>query len=341
MTWRKIEEAVRLFRLLTIRRMANALAIYLSYQISRMLRRPVHWGMPVSISVEPTTACNLRCPECPSGLRSFTRPTGKAPWQVFESLVNEVAPYTTSMILYFQGEPFLHPKFLDMVRYASRARLYTITSTNGHFLTDQMARQTVESGLNRLVVSIDGITQQTYESYRKGGKLEQVLEGARRIVHWKRVLGSKAPYLVFQFLVVAPNEHEISEARRLAVEIGFDEVSFKTAQLYDYKNGHELMPADSRYTRYTKQSDGTFALKYRRLNQCWKMWHSCVVTWDGQLVPCCFDKDAHHVMGRLDESTVRDIWKGNDYQMFRSSILRGREEIDICRNCSEGCQVWA
>ncbi len=323
------------------RRAANALKVLTSYYYSKWTKKPVQWGLPFTISVEPTTACNLRCPECPSGLRAFTRPTGNLKADFFKNTLDEVAETLLYLIFYFQGEPYINPKFLEMVNYAHQKGIYTITSTNGHFLNDENARETILSGLDRLIISVDGTTQEVYESYRKEGKLKHVLQGARNIVKWKKQLKSKTPHTIFQFLVVKPNEHQISEVYKLAEEIGIDEVKLKTAQIYDFENGNPLIPSIDKYARYKQKEDGSFVIKNYLLNHCWKLWHSCVITWDGLVVPCCFDKDATHRLGDLKETTFHELWQGKDYQRFRRMIFQGRDKIDICKNCTEGCKVWA
>jgi len=297
--------------------------------------------MPVSLSLEPTTSCNLRCPECPSGLRSFTRPTGMLTDEVFYSVIDELKRELFYLTFYFQGEPFLHPKFLEYVAYAHRRRIYTATSTNAHYLDPEKARKTVRSGLDRLIISIDGTSQDTYESYRIGGKLSRVLEGTRNMVEAKGELGSRTPHLIFQFLVVRQNEHQVKEVYRLARELGVDEVVIKTAQIYDYENGSPLMPENPAYSRYKQQENGKFTLKNPLKNECWKMWQGCVITWDGKIVPCCFDKDAHHAMGNITETGFKKIWKSKAYRDFRANILNGRDKIEMCRNCTEGAEIWA
>src|SRR5712675_1266490 len=158
-------------------RLLNMANVYTSFQTSKFWGNANHHGLPVSISIEPTTSCNLRCPECPSGLRAFTRPTGMMKRELFESVVNQLAPSLSYLIFYFQGEPYLHPHLLEMIRLASQKKIYTATSTNAHFLDDEASRETVESGLDRLIISLDGTTQETYQSYRIGGKLDKVMEG--------------------------------------------------------------------------------------------------------------------------------------------------------------------
>jgi radical SAM protein with 4Fe4S-binding SPASM domain len=128
---------------------------------------------------------------------------------------------------------------------------------------------------------------------------------------------------------------------QLAKELGIDEVRFKTAQVYDYKNGNELIPENTEYSRYRKNVDGTYAIKNKMQNHCWKMWHSCVVTWDGKVVPCCFDKDATHTLGEVSVSLFKTIWKSASYKQFRASVLRSRSEIEMCKNCTEGTKVFA
>lgn len=322
-------------------RVWNAAKILGGFYASRWLGKPTQWGLPVAISFEPTTSCNLRCPECPSGLRAFSRPTGMLQEDLFTKVIDEMKDTLWYLIFYFQGEPYLNPNFLKLVKYASSKRIYTATSTNAHYLTPDKAKQTVESGLDRLIISIDGTTQEVYQQYRVGGKLEKVLEGTRNIVEWKRKLKSKTPHLIFQFLVVKPNEHQIEEVKKLAKEIGVDEVGLKTAQIYDYKNGSNLMPEQDKYSRYRKSSDGTYEIKSTMLNRCWKLWHSCVITWDGSVVPCCFDKDAWYKMGNLQTESFKSLWHNEAYKNFRQSLLKSREEIEMCRNCTEGTQIWS
>jgi radical SAM protein with 4Fe4S-binding SPASM domain len=336
----KITDALNFFSNLTFPRLLNVLLVVGSYLFSKISRRPWHWGRPLSISFEPTTSCNLRCPECPSGLRSFTRPTGMLPDELFTDTIDQLHRQLLYLIFYFQGEPYLHPRFLDLVRYAAQKGIYTATSTNAHFLDEDNARKTVESGLDRIIISIDGTTQQTYQAYRVGGQLNKVLEGTRNLVKWKKELKSSTPYIIFQFLVVRPNEHQLEDVRRLARDMEVDEVWFKTAQIYDYAQGSPLIPTLDYYSRYQHNGNGTYSIKNKLLNHCWRMWHSCVITWDGLVVPCCFDKDAAYRMGDLKQQSFTTLWRGTAYRQFRKSLIKSRSEIEMCRNCTEGTKVW-
>lgn len=334
-------DTINLCSKLTARRITNYLKVYTSYQVSKLLKKPIQWGYPVSISFEPTTSCNLRCPECPSGLREFTRPTGMLQKDFFHQTIDDIYKDLVYLIFYFQGEPYLNPDFLDMVKYAHDKGIYTATSTNAHYLTDEKAKKTVESGLDRLIISIDGTTQDVYQSYRVGGKLEKVIEGAKNIVKWKKELNSKTPFIFFQFLVVKPNEHQIEDIKKLGKEIGVDQVRFKTAQVYDFENDpNQLIPTIQKYSRYKKDANGNVKSKSGLKNHCWKLWHANVITWDGLVVPCCFDKDATHQLGNLKNQSFKTIWNNDNYKQFRSELMTSRKNIDICSNCSEGLTVW-
>jgi len=326
---------------LTPLRLWNMFQLVGSYYLSKASGKPVHYGMPTSISLEPTTSCNLRCPECPSGLRSFTRPTGTLTEDTYKKVIDELAPRLSYLIFYFQGEPYLNPKFLEQVSYANGQKIYTATSTNAHYLNDKQAKATVESGLDRLIISIDGTTQETYEQYRIGGKIDKVIEGTKNIVKWKKALNSKKPHVIFQYLVVRPNEHQLEEVKLLAKDLGVDEVAFKTAQIYDYEDGSDLIPTIEKYARYKQLPNGKWSIKNKLVNHCWKMWHSCVITWDGKVVPCCFDKDAHYQLGTMESESFQSIWRGKAYNDFRQALINSRSEIEMCKNCSEGTKVWA
>lgn len=336
-----IRKARLLLRTLTPRKAWNFARLWASYHVARISKRPYHWGNPAKIGIEPTTSCNLRCPECPSGLRSFTRPTGMLAMDAFRDMCDQLHKDLVYMLMYFQGEPYLNPDFLDMAAYAARKGIYVGTSTNGHYLTEEAAKKTIASGIQEVIVSIDGATQETYAQYRVGGQLEKVKAGVTRLVEARKAANSLSPTILLQFLVVRPNEHELDAIQALGKELGVDKVMFKTAQIYDHENGNPLIPTLEKYSRYRKGADGKYHLKNKLENQCWKLWMGAEITWDGRVLPCCFDKDAEHVMGRLPDQKFSEIWRSAPYVDFRKKLLHSRKSIEMCRNCSEGTQIWA
>jgi radical SAM protein with 4Fe4S-binding SPASM domain len=337
----KISDALNIIKKLSLERAWNLFLLKSSFYFSRTTKKALHWGQPFSLSIEPTTACNLGCPECPSGLKQFSRPTGKLNLDLHLQLLQQVSKTVFYINYYFQGEPFLHPQFLTLIQQAKQHNIYTATSTNAHFINQQKAEEIIDSGLDRLIISIDGLTQETYENYRVHGNLAKVIEASKHLIAAKKAKKSSTPQLIFQFLAVKPNEHEIPAVFTLGKELGIDEVRIKTAQLYDYQHGNPLMPQNERYSRYILTADGTYKLKYKTGNHCWRMWSGSVLTWDGKVVPCCFDKDAQHILGEMDKADFPSIWKSKSYRSFRQAILTGRNQLEICKNCSEGAKVWA
>ena len=331
---------MRWFKVFNFYRIWNLLLLGLSFYISRIFSKAYHWGLPYHVSFEPTTACNLGCPECPSGLKQFTRATGKLKVEHHADWLKSMASHLVYVTYYFQGEPFLNPQFLSLIVEAKKYRVFTATSTNAHFIDDANVEDIVRSGLDQLIISVDGVTQEVYEQYRIHGDLEKVWTATKALVEAKKRLKCSTPQLIFQCLAVKPNEAQIPEIFTKAKELGVDEVRIKSAQLYDYENGNPLMPENEEYRRYRLGKNGKFTLKSPGGNRCWRMWSGCVITWDGKIVPCCFDKDAQHTLGSLQTTVFGEIWKSKDYRQFRKAILTNRSQIDICQNCSEGSKVW-
>lgn len=331
-------DAMSFIATLSRQRMANAWLNYRSFRKALKTKSPIHPGLPASLSIEPTTSCNLRCPECPSGLRSFSRPTGMLNHETYHRIIDVLYKKLSYLIFYFQGEPYLNPDFLNMVSYANEKKIYTATSTNAHYLTNENAEATVSSGLNRMIISMDGTDQESYEKYRIGGNLEKVKAGITNMIKAKNTIKSQSPFIILQFLLFQHNTHQIPEVQKLARQLGVDRLELKTAQVYDFEKGSDLIPDDDRFSRYHPKS-GKYEIKNKHLNKCWKMWHSCVMAWDGDIVPCCFDKDAKYTMGNINQQSFDEIWNGPKYLEFRSRLLNNRQEIDICRNCTEGLEL--
>ncbi|MEI7727016.1 MAG: radical SAM/SPASM domain-containing protein [Bacteroidota bacterium] len=333
--------------ILLLRRIVNLFLITVSYLISRVTKRVIHWGPPLAVSIEPNNSCNLHCPECPAGLRELTRARGIMQPVMFESIINQMLPQLSWLTLYFQGEPYMSNHFFGFIKYARSKKIFVATSTNGHFLDEASVNQTIQSGLNRVIISLDGANQESYEAYRQGGDFEKVIAGIRLLVSEKKRLKKRTPEIVLQCLVLRSNEDQLDEMRKLAGNLGVDKLEFKTAQFNDYKDGNPLMPENPKYSRYVRlparppAHPSTHPLAHQFIpknplpNACFRMWSSCVITWDGKVVPCCFDKDAMHVIGDLSQNSFKEIWRGKPTSEFRKKILLNRKAIDICSNCSQ------
>jgi radical SAM protein with 4Fe4S-binding SPASM domain len=305
------------------------------FLMSRISRKVIVAGKPWSASVEPTTFCNLRCTECPTGNRSLTRPKGNMGLDVFREILDKLSPNLIYLTLYFQGEPLLNPYFSEMVQMAIKQRIFVATSTNGHFLNDNNIDQIIRSGLNHLIISLDGLDQKTYEKYRVSGDFQTVKDGIKRLIAAKKALRSNTPFIELQFLVMRHNEHQIQQMKEFAKQSGADKLAFKTVQVYDFNAESTIIPTLKSKSRYRQTSDGKWVLAKKIRNRCHRIWSTIVITWDGKAVPCCYDKNVDHQTGNLLEEPLSDIWKNQRYSAFRKQVLENRSETEICRNCGE------
>ena len=327
---------VRYARTLTARRLLNAAACRVSYMLAALGLPPRFKHHPEFIALEPADYCMLRCRECPVGRReqndvSAGRHT--MPPELYKRLIDEVAPYTHTIILHFQGEPLLSPYLSDMVAYAHQRRLYTMLSTNAQTLTEERAQALAKAGLDKIIISVDGLTQEVYAQYREGGSLEKALSGIKVMA---QIPYKKRPEIVMQCLMLRQNEHQWADIRKQYRTLGADRLEMKTAQLYDYEHGSPDMPSDNRYSRYKKGANGLYQPKQRQHNRCFRLWSGCVVTATGEVRPCCYAKDGTFAFGNMSEArSLQDILLGKKAQLFRKNVFSQRKGINICRNCVE------
>lgn len=324
----------------SLRRVWNAAKNYASYGLSLLLKRPVVWGLPPVFMIEPTNVCNLKCPLCPTGAGTLKRANGFIDWDVYVGAVDQLKRDAFMLLLWNQGESFLHPRFLDMVRHASSAGLWTYASTNGHYL--ERPDEVVESGLGTLLVSVDGASAGTYEAYRRSGNFEQVIAGLKGLTAAKKRLGRATPVIHLQFIVMKHNEHEIEEIDRLARECGVDRLTLKTVQIYDDADIDVWLPDDLAQSRYAvvEDEDGKhFAMKNGVPDRCQRLWNQPVINAGGELTVCCFDKDSDQAMGAPGTDGFRGIWRSRPYMAFRQAVLKNRAQFEMCRNCGEGVKL--
>ena len=279
------------------------------------------------LSVEPAAVCQLHCPECPVG-RGANRQFPENPFmsrEVWQRVLTEAKPFVHTIQFYFQGEPLLNKDLPLMIREAHEAGIYTIVSTNAQALTREIAEELVSAGLNRIIISMDGLTQDSYSAYRIGGNVERCREALR----WLR--DAKGTLIIeLQVLRLRTNEQEWDAFRREYKKMGADRLVFKTAQLYDYADGHPLMPSDPRYSRYVKGTDGRY--HRRPLSKgCFRVWSGAVITSTGEVLPCCYDKSHAHSFGNIMEAPLAELYNNEKAVAFRREALRHKPQI--CHEC--------
>ena len=294
--------------------------------------------MPISYSIEPTNHCNLQCLECPSGLGTLTRPLGLLNLTDFKKLIDEIKDTSFYVQLFFQGEPFINKNLPEMIKYAQSKKIYISISTNGHFINEKNVDYVLDNAPDKLIFSVDGLDEESYQKYRVGGTFEQADKGLRYLVSQKKKRGLKKPFIEFQFIVMKQNEHQMENVERYCKEIGVGKLVFKTMQITSYENALKFLPANNKYRRYSLH-DNTFTIKNKIQNHCFALWRTSVITWDGRVVPCCFDKDATNEIGLVNGRSFEEVWASKEYSNFRNKILANRKSVPMCTNCTEGLKV--
>jgi len=310
---------------------ANALKSGFMYVKSSFTRNPARPPKPLFISAELTNHCNLKCPECPSGSGTMTRPRGYMDIGLFHKITDELSQYLYGINLFFQGEPMMHPAFFSFLEKRGKYRL--VVSTNGHFLSPDSAVRIVRSGLDKLIISLDGMDQDTYSAYRRNGDFAKVVNGIRNTALAKRKYMSNLK-IEIQFLVNKKNEHQIRDIKRFSREVNAS-LKLKSMQILNACEIEKWLPSSPKFRRYVEK-DGDFHMRNTLPDRCGRLWFNPVVTWDGKVVPCCFDKDAKYIMGDLNKDSFMDIWNSDRYHEFRKYVFTDRNSIDICRNCTSG-----
>lgn len=333
-------QVLQYLRYMNAKRLWNEFRCRFSYLLSLFgLERYRH--MPTFLSLEPANWCMLRCPQCPVGMRGNTPDASRQamPLDLARRIIDQAAPCAHTVIFHFQGEPLLNKQLPEMIAYAHSKRLFTMLSTNAQTLTPELAEALAASGLDRIIISVDGLTQDTYAHYRVGGSLQKALSGMRAMADAKHATSKRlrcdfrAPEIVLQCLYLKSNEHQWQQLREQYRSLGADRLEMKTAQFYDFENGHPDMPSEARYARYEKGTDGRYRLKHPLRNRCYRLWSGCVVTTDGTVLPCCFDKDHSYPLGNISDEPLEAILHSEAASRFRRAVLRERKNIGICRNC--------
>lgn len=322
----------------TFGRLLNALKVIVSFQISKIVRKPVVWGKPLTFSVEPTNFCNLECPECPSGLGALTRPLGLLKFENFKKVIDQIYGHCFYIQLFFQGEPYINKELPEMIKYAQSKKIYVSISTNGLLINEKKVDTVLENAPDKLIFSIDGLDEKSYQNYRVGGTFKDANTALRLFIQKRNEKKLKKPFVEFQFIVMKQNEDWIEKVFSYGKEVGVDNVVLKTMQVSSYENALHFLPENEEYRRYIFKN-GKLKMKGDVKNHCFALWRTSVVTWDGKIVPCCFDKDAKYELGLLNGNTFDEIWKNKKYYNFRKSVLKNRNGIDMCTNCTEGLKI--
>ena len=297
----------------------------LKLRLNMALKREAVSNYPVVAFIEPNLYCNLQCPACPTGLRLGLRPTVAIDEELFKATIDQIGDYIFQLYMYNWGEPLLHKRTPEMIAYAKKKDINILLSTNLSIkLTDDYIDRLVLSGLDRMLVSLDGVTQESYSKYRIGGNLELVRENALRIQRAKQRLGTATPKVVWQFLVFRHNEHEIEQARAVHKEWGADEFIVGGAEMpmEPYNEGFEpsTIPEYNVYhPDHPLQKESERQLTGDRA--CAWLYGVFVLNPNGKVSPCCAVPSEKLDFGEYHKGDFFTVWNNETFRRARRMFV--------------------
>jgi MoaA/NifB/PqqE/SkfB family radical SAM enzyme len=300
-------------------------------QLRARANLPVKWAayeggltrgpfFPDRLYVESTSFCNLRCVMCPTGLGTITRPKGYMDLDLYRRIVDEVAPQAPAIVLHSWGEPLMHPRLFDMIRYARERDLWVETSTNVTLLTAERARRAIDAGLSQLFLAIDGVTRETYERVRVGGNFDTTLRNVEALLELKRRTGSRLR-IVLQIIAMRETEAEVREFVRRWTRPEVDQVNVKHLDTWGDQ--------DERVSAHAIERE---APPVRR--PCPNLWYHGYIFWDGSLVSCERDYDLRTPLGNVRDGVLA-AWHGEAMQRLRRMHVEGNYAAPACAKCVE------
>lgn len=292
---------------------------------------------PYRIIIDPTNACNLGCPLCPTGLGASERKKGVLKLEDFKNVVDQVKDYCIEIHLYNWGEPTLNKHLAEMLSYAKSKNIWSRISSNLSLdYKENFLEDLVKSGLSLLHVDIDGLDQEVYEKYRRRGDLKIVIKNLIKIKNLKEKFNLKEPKLELAMLAMRQNEHQHEDFFKFAKEFNADEIKIDKIQ-YNPNMDKEWLPSnqDLIYQTYEGGKANSLSAKDQESKQCSWPWSGMVINWDGGINPCCIVDDPKSDFGNIKNKSINTIWNSEEYISSRSEFGDQKEitKKTICNIC--------
>lgn len=278
--------------------------------------------MPYSIMIEPTSKCNYSCPMCAKNELGQEFRNQNIDGSTFDGLIDEIKGSCVIAFLWNFGEPLMNPKLTDMIEILSKERIYSVVSTNASLLDSEKSGELLKSGLNHLIISLDGTNAEEYGKLRPGGNFEKVLSNVRKMSELCTRYNSSM-LIELQFIITSANENSINRMGRIGEELGVDVVTLRKCSIRS-EEGHISLGAKNKEYSY-----GEFAPKICG-RSCYKVYSQSLVLSNGDIVPCCDVEEKRNVMGNLGKLSFREIWNSKKYNSFRMAVSRGTKECRLC-----------
>lgn len=315
-------------RTLSLKKITNLIIRQVSICWMMITKRLNVWGMPWSFSIEPSNVCNLRCKECFTGMGLSKRKPHFISEEDFALAIDQIKPTALNLFLYFQGEPYLNPLFTRLIEIAHRNKVFTVTSSNGHLINNDNAEKTISSGLDKIIIPLDGKNQESYAAYRQGGSFASATNAIRLISNAKKRLKRRNPVIEVQCLASKITENHLKEIKRIAMDCGADRFCVKTMQIETEEGFINLLPNNQRLSRYTKEHVLKHPIRF-----CRRIFQSVVITSELNVLPCCYDKESQFVLGNLHQEKLLNIITSSQAKDFYKRLQFWKPSLKICKNC--------
>jgi len=287
-------------------------------------------GKPVHLTIEPVNLCNLQCPVCETGAGILNRPKGRMNLDNFKKIIDQVYPFINTILFYYMGEPFLNKDSYEMIKYAKSKNIFVTTCTNGDVIDPE---KLVESKIDEVSFQLGGLTQETHSKYRVGSNLQKILDNVKKTVAEKKRRNVSLPKIILGFIIMKHNEHEVNTFYQIAKDLGVDEALVLPPCVRNIEQAKEMLPTDEKYWLYDKKAYQQDILKVKgpKNPYCPWIWYSTLITWDGNVLPCCRDAQAEYVMGNIFQEDLVKIWNNKIYREFRKKFLNRKSTL--CSLC--------
>jgi|TARA_Y100000310_G_scaffold344458_1_gene457328 radical SAM protein with 4Fe4S-binding SPASM domain len=257
---------------------------------------------------------------------------GSMDWNLYTKIIDEGAKNGLASIkLNWRGEPLLHPKIVEMVKYAKDKGIVEVQfNTNAQLLTEDLSRRLIDAGLDRIIFSVDGATTETYEKIRRGGKYDRLVNNIETFLRLKKEKGTKLPLTRIQFVKMKENENE-ADLFKKTWDGKIDEVIVNP--FLDYTSLSDTAEKQDNL----KSSD---QIKITGRKPCNQLWQRLIISYDGEVMMCCDDWNMEVKLGNVNNQNIYDIWHGEKLNKIRKLHATGQwDNIPVCKNCTEldGC----
>jgi len=293
------------------------------------------YNFPIRLFIDPCNCCNLHCELCPVGKGSGGRKQTFMSFNTFKKIIDECGSYLWEVHLYNWGEPLLNKDIFKMIKYARERNIDVNISTNLNYFNDHICINLIKSGLNKLIISLDGASQESVEKYQKGSDFQLVIKNIEQIVYMKEMLKSDLPFIQWRFLITKYNENEIEKAKKLSKRLKINKLELLSLFRCDmgkelllnneaqYENVKAWLPNNEKLSMYDYSQKRKKVIK----SICRLLWFESVIQPDGSVSPCCAVWYERFDFGNINNSSFRRIWDSEKYQNARR-ISRG-DDIPI------------